>query len=238
MPSPSRPGWCFASARGWCPTSPRRWPPPRPPASPPGAARPRPSTHAPGSSSAARSARSRRSSTCARRCCAGPSSRRRRPGTRPAPRTRRLASCRWPPPRRPRRSTRGSPTSWSACRTGESRCARCARSPGGRCSTRCSLTRCSCPTTAWSARRATAGGSRGRRWRPNEPRWSAAPGSARTPRGCSPPRLPAAESRIRWCSTRSGRGWPRAWGFRCSTTGSRVRWRAAATPGRRRPCAS
>ena len=44
-----------------------------------------------------------------------------------------------------------------------SRCGRCASSPARRCSTRCSSTTCSCPTSAWSARSGRAGGSRGPR---------------------------------------------------------------------------
>ena len=51
--------------------------------------------------------------------------------------------------------------------------ARCARSPGRRCSTRCSSTTCSCPTTAWSPSPATAGGSPAPRSPTSGSRWRA-----------------------------------------------------------------
>ena len=58
------------------------------------------------------------------------------------------------------------------------RSGRCGRSPARPRSTRCSSTTCSCPTTAWSARSAAAGGWRAPRWPTSGSRSAAAPRSA------------------------------------------------------------
>ena len=57
-----------------------------------------------------------------------------------------------------RRSTKGSPRSFSTCSSRASTCARCARSPARRTSTRCSSPTCASPPTRNSARSTKAGG--------------------------------------------------------------------------------
>ena len=74
---------------------------------------------------------------------------------------------------------------------------RCARSPARRCSTRCSSTTSSCPTTAWSARSTTAGSWPAPRWPTSGSRWPPA-GSARAPsaRSTWPPPGSTAAQRV------------------------------------------
>ncbi|WP_231123773.1 acyl-CoA dehydrogenase [Nocardioides sambongensis] len=84
-----------------------------------------------------------------------------------------IGASAWPAPTPTRRSTRASPTSWSTCARPASTCARCARSPASRSSTRSSSTTSSCPTTAWSPSPATGGGWPAPRWPTSGWRWPA-----------------------------------------------------------------
>ena len=68
-----------------------------------------------------------------------------------------------------------------------SSCDRCARSPAPSCSTRCSSTMCSSPTTWWWARSTTAGAWRAPHWPTSGSRWRRAPRWATRSRRCCAP---------------------------------------------------
>ena len=144
------------------------------PASRPGAscsASPAPAPTSPGSTRAPSSTATSGSST-GRRC--GP-----RAGTGP------ISACCSPAPIPTSPSTRASPTSRSTCTSRASRSARCASSPGARCSTRCSSPTCASRRRRHRRRQQRLGG------RQHHARCSSAAGSAPAGAAAAWPRCPA-----------------------------------------------